>query len=72
MRKWVVIALPCVHGRLFQVWFPDSADKTAQAIYAFNREELPLMVLGNWRGFSGGINWLSLCQHLIDELCVLS
>ena len=54
-RKWVIIALPCVHGRLFQVWFPDSAFKTAQAIYDFNREELPLMVLANWRGFSGGM-----------------
>ena len=39
----------------FQVWFPDSAFKTAQAIYDFNREELPLMVLANWRGFSGGM-----------------
>jgi len=38
-----------------QVWFPDSAFKTAQAIYDFNREELPLMVLANWRGFSGGM-----------------
>merc|ERR1719445_2164456 len=38
-----------------QVWFPDSAFKTAQAIYDFNREELPLMILANWRGFSGGM-----------------
>merc|ERR1719283_299670 len=38
-----------------QVWFPDSAFKTAQAIYDFNREELPLVVLANWRGFSGGM-----------------
>jgi len=38
-----------------QVWFPDSAFKTSQAIYDFNREELPLMVLANWRGFSGGM-----------------
>ena len=35
-----------------QVWFPDSAYKTAQAIYDFNREELPLLILANWRGFS--------------------
>ena len=42
-------------NHLFQVWFPDSAFKTAQAIYDFNREELPLMVLANWRGFSGGM-----------------
>ncbi|WCJ44521.1 acetyl-CoA carboxylase 1 [Euphorbia peplus] len=37
-----------------QVWFPDSASKTAQAIMDFNREELPLFILANWRGFSGG------------------
>ncbi len=38
-----------------QVWFPDSAYKTAQAMFDFNREELPLMVFANWRGFSGGM-----------------
>uniref|UniRef100_A0A4W3IZZ0 acetyl-CoA carboxylase n=1 Tax=Callorhinchus milii TaxID=7868 RepID=A0A4W3IZZ0_CALMI len=38
-----------------QVWFPDSAFKTAQAIRDFNREHLPLMVFANWRGFSGGM-----------------
>uniref|UniRef100_A0A8D0FZT9 acetyl-CoA carboxylase n=1 Tax=Sphenodon punctatus TaxID=8508 RepID=A0A8D0FZT9_SPHPU len=38
-----------------QVWFPDSAFKTAQAIKDFNREGLPLMVFSNWRGFSGGM-----------------
>ncbi|KAL1223719.1 Acetyl-CoA carboxylase 1 [Cardamine amara subsp. amara] len=37
-----------------QVWFPDSAAKTAQALMDFNREELPLFILANWRGFSGG------------------
>uniref|UniRef100_A0A7S1TGV2 Acetyl-CoA carboxylase n=2 Tax=Compsopogon caeruleus TaxID=31354 RepID=A0A7S1TGV2_9RHOD len=38
-----------------QVWFPDSAYKTAQAIEDFNRgENLPLMIFANWRGFSGG------------------
>ena len=37
-----------------QVWFPDSASKTAQAIMDFNREQLPLFILANWRGFSGG------------------
>lgn len=37
-----------------QVWFPDSATKTAQAILDFNREELPLFIMANWRGFSGG------------------
>ncbi|XP_051691837.2 acetyl-CoA carboxylase 2 isoform X2 [Oryctolagus cuniculus] len=38
-----------------QVWFPDSAYKTAQAIKDFNRERLPLMLFANWRGFSGGM-----------------
>uniref|UniRef100_A0A8C3EU42 acetyl-CoA carboxylase n=1 Tax=Corvus moneduloides TaxID=1196302 RepID=A0A8C3EU42_CORMO len=38
-----------------QVWFPDSAFKTAQAIKDFNKEGLPLMVFANWRGFSGGM-----------------
>ncbi|KAI4986331.1 hypothetical protein ZWY2020_018961 [Hordeum vulgare] len=37
-----------------QVWFPDSAAKTAQALLDFNHEELPLFILANWRGFSGG------------------
>ena len=38
-----------------QVWYPDSAFKTAQAIEDFNRgENLPLIIFANWRGFSGG------------------
>jgi len=38
-----------------QVWYPDSAFKTAQAIADFNSaENLPLMIFANWRGFSGG------------------
>jgi acetyl-CoA carboxylase/biotin carboxylase 1 len=38
-----------------QVWFPDSAYKTATAIRDFNRgENLPLIIFANWRGFSGG------------------
>ncbi|PRT52762.1 Acetyl-CoA carboxylase [Wickerhamiella sorbophila] len=38
-----------------QVWYPNSAFKTAQAINDFNfGEQLPLMILANWRGFSGG------------------
>ncbi|KAL2752979.1 hypothetical protein ACRALDRAFT_1065940 [Sodiomyces alcalophilus JCM 7366] len=37
------------------VWYPNSAYKTAQAINDFNNgEQLPLMILANWRGFSGG------------------
>ncbi|XP_076618553.1 acetyl-CoA carboxylase isoform X2 [Colletes latitarsis] len=38
-----------------QVWFPDSAYKTAQAIKDFGKEELPLFIFANWRGFSGGM-----------------
>jgi len=38
-----------------QVWFPDSAFKTATAIRDFNHgENLPLIIFANWRGFSGG------------------
>jgi len=38
-----------------QVWYPDSAFKTATAIRDFNRgENLPLVIFANWRGFSGG------------------
>ncbi|KAK7564996.1 acetyl-CoA carboxylase [Phyllosticta citricarpa] len=37
------------------VWYPNSAFKTAQAIRDFNNgEQLPLFILANWRGFSGG------------------
>lgn len=40
-----------------QVWFPNSSFKTAQAIRDFNNgEQLPLFILANWRGFSGGMN----------------
>ncbi|KXZ43841.1 hypothetical protein GPECTOR_79g120 [Gonium pectorale] len=38
-----------------QVWFPDSADKTAAAMEEFDAEGLPLFILANWRGFSGGM-----------------
>ncbi|CAH1397030.1 unnamed protein product [Nezara viridula] len=38
-----------------QVWFPDSAYKTSQAIKDFSREDLPLFIFANWRGFSGGM-----------------
>lgn len=38
-----------------QVWFPDSAFKTSQAIRDINHEGLPLLILANWRGFSGGM-----------------
>ena len=45
-----------------QVWYPNSAYKTAQAIFDFNREGLPLFILANWRGFSGGQ------QDMYDEM----
>jgi hypothetical protein len=37
-----------------QVWFPDSAFKTAQALRDFAGEGLPVVIFANWRGFSGG------------------
>mmetsp|Transcript_28574 Transcript_28574/g.51772 ORF Transcript_28574/g.51772 Transcript_28574/m.51772 type:complete len:2160 (-) Transcript_28574:247-6726(-) len=44
-----------VEAQAGQVWFPDSAFKTATAIRDFNTgENLPLMIFANWRGFSGG------------------
>lgn len=45
-----------------QVWYPDSAAKTAQAIRDFDREGLPLFILANWRGFSGGM------RDMFDEV----
>lgn len=47
--------LPQIIQQAGQVWFPDSAFKTAEAIKDFNREGLPLIVFANWRGFSGGM-----------------
>eukprot|EP01012_Entosiphon_sulcatum_P026964 TRINITY_DN3247_c0_g1_i1.p1 TRINITY_DN3247_c0_g1~~TRINITY_DN3247_c0_g1_i1.p1 ORF type:complete len:2163 (+),score=392.04 TRINITY_DN3247_c0_g1_i1:197-6490(+) len=38
-----------------QVWFPDSARKTADSLLDFERERLPCFILANWRGFSGGM-----------------
>lgn len=43
-----------------QVWLPDSAYKTAQAIKDFNREKLPLIIFANWRGFSGGMKGMAV------------
>ncbi len=46
-----------------QVWYPDSAYKTAQFIRDCNHGEgLPLIILANWRGFSGGQ------RDLFDEI----
>ena len=43
-----------MHVQAGQVWYPDSALKTAHAIEEMNKEGLPLVILANWRGFSGG------------------
>ncbi|KAG1712642.1 hypothetical protein DVH05_000384 [Phytophthora capsici] len=62
VRSWRIIpadpATPTSQGNLTQqageVWFPGSAHKTAAAIKDFKGEDLPLFILTNWRGFSGG------------------
>lgn len=41
--------------RAGQVWYPDSAYKTAQAIRDMEAEDLPVFIFANWRGFSGGM-----------------
>ncbi|ERE74638.1 acetyl-CoA carboxylase 2-like protein [Cricetulus griseus] len=56
-----------------QVWFPDSAYKTAQVIRDFNQEHLPLMIFANWRGFSGGMKdmyeqMLKFGAYIVDGL----
>ncbi|VDK44469.1 unnamed protein product [Anisakis simplex] len=56
-----------------QVWYPDSAYKTAEAILDFNKESLPLFILANWRGFSGGQKdmfemVLKFGAYIVDEL----
>uniref|UniRef100_A0A8R1ELL1 Acetyl-CoA carboxylase n=1 Tax=Caenorhabditis japonica TaxID=281687 RepID=A0A8R1ELL1_CAEJA len=56
-----------------QVWYPDSAFKTSQAISDFNRESLPLVMIASLRGFSGGRKDMSdqvltFGAHIIDEL----
>lgn len=56
-----------------QVWFPDSAYKTAQAIFDFNKEDLPLFIFANWRGFSGGMKdmydqVLKFGAYIVDAL----
>lgn len=56
-----------------QVWYPDSSFKTAQVIDDFNKEELPLIILANWRGFSGGMKdmydeVLKFGSYIVDAL----
>lgn len=55
------------------MWYPDSSYKTAQAISDFNRERLPLIILANWRGFSGGMKDmheenLKFGSYIVDAL----
>eukprot|EP00744_Colponema_vietnamica_P007374 GILI01010621.1.p1 GENE.GILI01010621.1~~GILI01010621.1.p1 ORF type:complete len:1029 (-),score=132.86 GILI01010621.1:118-3120(-) len=45
-----------------QVWFPDSARKTADALEDFQHESLPCFIVANWRGFSGGM------RDMFDEV----
>nr|CAB3219668.1 acetyl-CoA carboxylase-like [Phallusia mammillata] len=59
--------------RAGQVWYPDSAYKTAQAILDFDREGLPLIMFANWRGFSGGMKdmydeVLKFGSYIVDAL----
>eukprot|EP00762_Andalucia_godoyi_P000340 ANDGO_03235.mRNA.1 Acetyl-CoA carboxylase len=57
-----------------QVWYPNSAFKTAQAIRDFDKgEHLPLFILANWRGFSGGMRdmfeeILKYGSYIVDAL----
>eukprot|EP01059_Diplonema_ambulator_P034906 TRINITY_DN8056_c3_g1_i2.p1 TRINITY_DN8056_c3_g1~~TRINITY_DN8056_c3_g1_i2.p1 ORF type:complete len:2237 (+),score=945.33 TRINITY_DN8056_c3_g1_i2:426-7136(+) len=44
------------------VWYPDSARKTADFLADLNREGLPVIILANWRGFSGGM------RDMYDEI----
>ena len=55
------------------VWYPDSAYKTAQAIQDINQEKLPLFIIANWRGFSGGARdmfqeILKFGSYIVDQL----
>ncbi|MES1919867.1 hypothetical protein MHBO_001620, partial [Bonamia ostreae] len=51
-----------VISRAGQVWYPESSQKTAAALRDFTRENLPIFVLANWRGFSGGM------RDMFDEV----
>lgn len=60
-------------ARAGQVWYPESAFKTSQAISDFNRESIPLVMIASLRGFSGGRKDMSdqvltFGAHIIDEL----
>ena len=48
-------SVAAVNPQAGQVWFPDSARKTADAMEDFHKESLPCFIIANWRGFSGGM-----------------
>ena len=48
-----------------QVWYPDSAFKTAEVIGDFNREGLPLLFIASLRGFSGGQRGRQINPYLV-------
>ena len=55
------------------VFYPNGSYKTAEAIKDFNHEGLPLLILANWRGFSGGVSdmhnmVLKFGSMIVDEL----
>ncbi len=59
--------------RAGQVWYPDSAYKTAQAIKDMDAEDMPLFIFANWRGFSGGMTdmfdeVLKYGSYIVDAL----
>ena len=45
------------------VWFPDSSSKTATALRDFQGEDLPVFIIANWRGFSGGAR--DMCDEVL-------
>ena len=53
------VVLPQAGG----VWFPDSSSKTATALRDFQGEDLPVFILANWRGFSGGAR--DMCDEVL-------
>lgn len=68
-----ILSPPQIVAQAGQVWFPDSAFKTAQAIHDFNKEQLPLIIFANWRGFSGGMkdmyeSVLKYGAYIVDAL----
>lgn len=55
------------------VLYPDSSFKMAQFINDCNVEKIPLLILANWRGFSGGArdmykSVLKYGSHIVDAL----